>query len=80
MNYEIKPGNGTIFKNNKTSDKQPEYKGIIKTPEGKELEIALWVKEGKSGKFFSVKVQEPYSAEEPTKEPVERDDNDDLPF
>ena len=52
-----------IFKNNKKEkDTQPEYKGTVNV-DGKEYEISLWVKEGKNGKFFSGKIQEPYTKE-----------------
>jgi len=53
-----------IFKNNKKEkDTQPEYKGTVNV-DGKEYEISLWVKEGKNGKFFSGKIQEPYKKED----------------
>ena len=52
-----------IFKNNKRQkDTHPEYTGKINV-EGKEYDISLWVKEGKNGKFFSGKIQEPYTKE-----------------
>lgn len=78
MAYELKDGQGTIFKNNKTSDNQPDYRGVIKTPKGEELEIALWVRDGTKGKYFSAKVQEPRRAEESQSESNEPED--DLPF
>jgi hypothetical protein len=76
---ENKTNTGAIFKNDKkTSDKQPDYKGKVNV-NGKEMEVALWLKEGKAGKFFSASFSEPYVA------PVERfpigDSIDDsLPF
>lgn len=61
MAYELKPGQGSIFKNDKkTQDNHPEYRGTIKTPDGKEWEVSLWVKEGQKGKFFSANFKEPY--------------------
>jgi uncharacterized protein (DUF736 family) len=49
-----------IFKNNKKeNEKHPDYRGTINV-DGKELEISLWIKEGKAGKFFSGKIKEPY--------------------
>lgn len=80
MAYEIKNGQGNIFKNKKESDNHPDYKGRIKTPEGKEYDIALWVKEGQKGKFFSVKTQEPYVSQSGSQEPSETENSDDLPF
>lgn len=62
--FEIKPNTGNIFKNDKKgNDKAPDYKGTVNI-EGKELEIALWVKEGKKGKYFSVAFKEPYKKKE----------------
>lgn len=61
MAYEIKPGQGTIFKNSrKEKDTHPEYTGRIKTPDGEEWDLSLWVKKGNKGSFFSVSVKEPY--------------------
>jgi len=60
-NYETKPGNGTIWRNqNKTEgSNQPDYDGKIKLLTGEEMKIALWVKDGQNGKFFSAKLSEP---------------------
>lgn len=49
---------GVLFKNESPNEKAPAYKGKINV-DGKEYELAAWVKEGKSGKFLSLKVQEP---------------------
>ena len=78
-NYEQKPNTGVIFKNEKKSDKAPEYRGKINV-DGKDYEISLWVKEGKNGKFFSAQVQEPYN--KPSNSPSKPVENaaDDLPF
>jgi uncharacterized protein (DUF736 family) len=49
-----------IFKNNKKeNEKHPDYRGTINV-DGRELEISLWIKDGKAGKFFSGKIKEPY--------------------
>ena len=68
-----------IFKNNKRQkDTHPEYTGKINV-EGKEYDISLWVKEGKNGKFFSGKIQEPYNKE--LKSFSEKiNDSNDIPF
>jgi len=61
MAYEIKPGTATVFANKqKTNERYPDFRGQMMTPQGELLEIALWWKEGKSGKFLSGKVQAPY--------------------
>ena len=56
---ETKNNSGAIFKNNKVKDSQPDYRGKI-VVENKEYEIALWLKEAKTGvKYFSASLQEP---------------------
>ena len=54
---------GTLFKNDMEgkSEKFPPYGGSINV-EGVEYWISAWVKEGKSGKFFSGKMSEPYES------------------
>lgn len=84
MAYDQKPNTGAIFKNDKKgNEKAPDYRGSINV-DGKDLEIALWVKDSQKGeKFFSAKIQEKkakgeYNAKvksEVTPEPI-----DDLPF
>ena len=59
MAYEMKPGQGSIFKNDKkTEDKHPDYKGSLMTPDGQECWVSVWVKrpEGKQP-FFSLSIQ-----------------------
>ena len=76
--YEHQNGNGSLFKNiNKTSDNQPEYSGTIKLQDGSEQQIAAWVKDGAKGKFFSLKLSDPYVKQEAA--PV-AESGDDLPF
>ena len=59
MSYD-NTNTAVIFKNNKKeNEKHPDYRGTINV-DGKELEISLWIKEGKAGKFFSGKIKEPY--------------------
>jgi hypothetical protein len=74
---ENKTNTGAIFKNtNKSKETHPDYKGKVNV-NGKEMEVALWVKQGKNGSFFSASFSEPYVA--PTQsQPIET--NDDLPF
>jgi len=83
MAFELRNGQGTIFKNKyKNSDNHPDYRGEFKTPDGELLEIALWVKEGKNGKFFSASVQEPRERSAPKDYAPGADDNTDgdVPF
>ncbi len=71
-----------IFKNNKkTEEKQPDYTGSINV-EGKDYSVSLWIKEGKAGKFFSGKIQEPFKKETELKSFSEKvsKDSSGLPF
>jgi uncharacterized protein (DUF736 family) len=78
MSYEHKNGNGSLFKNtNKTSENQPDYSGSIKLQDGTNQQIAAWVKEGAKGKFFSIKLSDPYVKPETAQV---ADASDDLPF
>jgi uncharacterized protein (DUF736 family) len=74
---ENKPNSGAIFKNDKkTSANQPDYRGKVNV-NGKEMEIALWVRTSSAGNsYFSASFSEPYVA--PQTQPVVS--NDDLPF
>ena len=79
MDYD-NTNSGVLFKNESDNDKAPTYKGKINV-DGKEYELAAWVREAKSGKgkFLSLKVQEPRAKGE--KKPVTFDDIDsDVPF
>jgi hypothetical protein len=75
--FKQKPGFGSIFKNDyKNSDNQPDYKGKILLKDGTEQQIALWIKEGANGKFFSAALSDIYVKVDTTND----DDNNDLPF
>ena len=59
MAYEQKPGQGSLFKNDKkTEDKHPDYKGSLMTPDGVECWVSAWVKrpEGRDP-FMSMSIQ-----------------------
>lgn len=59
MAFEHRENFGTLFKNDrKNGEKHPDYKGQINV-NGQLLDIAAWIKEGKKGKFLSLKVSEP---------------------
>lgn len=54
MAYEQKPGEFALFKNDKGDNpKRPDYRGDGLDLNGKPVEIACWLKEGKKGKFMS---------------------------
>jgi len=49
-----------LFKNDKTKDSQPDYTGNITLEGGKEMRMACWIRESKSGlKFLSGRLTEP---------------------
>ncbi len=78
---ETKNNSGAIFKNNKTKDTQPDYRGTVKVND-KEMDISLWVKESAKGtKYFSASFQEPFT-KPTTTEPNVKINNieNDLPF
>jgi uncharacterized protein (DUF736 family) len=81
---ENKINTGAIFKNTKKSTAmQPDYRGVINC-DGKEKEIALWVKESKSGmKYFSASLSDPFQKTTESTAPAEspfKESEDDLPF
>jgi uncharacterized protein (DUF736 family) len=77
---EQKQNTGAIFKNEKKADqKHPDYRGKINIY-GKDMEIALWIRESQSGlKYFSAALSEPYNPEQTQSVSVQNND-DDLPF
>ena len=68
---------GVLFKNQSENEKAPAYKGKINV-DGKDYELAAWIREGKSGKFMSLKVQEPRQKQAPQK--GFNDMEDDVPW
>jgi len=59
MAYEMKPGQGSIFRNEKkTTDTHPDYKGSAMLPDGTECWISGWIKrpDGKTP-FISLSIQ-----------------------
>jgi uncharacterized protein (DUF736 family) len=77
---ETKKNTGAIFKNDKKQGNQPDYRGKVNV-NGKEMEIALWLKESSKGtKYFSCSFSEPYANEKPKQVHTQIIDEDDLPF
>jgi len=73
---------GVLFREtDKKSEKAPDYKGKLNV-NGKELEIAGWLRESKNGnKFLSLKVQEPRQKPDAKAAPPKVEDFDDaIPF
>jgi hypothetical protein len=76
MEYD-NTNSGVLFKNQSENEKAPAYKGKINV-DGKDYELAAWIREGKSGKFLSLKVQEPRQKQAPQKD--FDDIGDDVPW
>ena len=89
-NYEMRPGNGSIFKNTKKEkETHPDYRGTFKHLDGNDYEISLWVKKSAAGNsYFSVAVKEPYKKDfvdatvdhANSKNDLLNEDDNDLPF
>lgn len=63
MSYD-NTNSGAIFKNEKTKETQPDYKGKLNV-NGKDFDVSGWIKTSKEGKsFLSLKIQEPYKKDE----------------
>lgn len=76
--FEHRNGSGTLFPNDyKEASNHPDYKGELKTPEGKVYEVAGWVKQGQKGDFISLNIQEPYVKKESGNDIP---DNNNFPF
>ncbi len=77
MPYEMKDMSGSLFREQeKKSEKSPDYTGKVKI-EGKELRLAGWIKQTKSGDtYLSLAVSEPREGGAPRPKPS----NDDIPF
>lgn len=57
MAYEHKDGQGSLFKNDKKTGNQPDYRGTAKI-DGKDKRMSAWIKDSKNGKFLSVSFQD----------------------
>lgn len=81
MAYEMKEGEITVFENQKSSDKQPDYKGSLMI-NGQLKDVALWRKESANGSIrWSGTVKEPYKkTEQRSEQQPSKEDNSDLPF
>ena len=58
MAYELQDGQGTLFKNEKQNDKQPDYRGQCKI-DGRLLDMAGWLKQGKKVKYMFLVITPP---------------------
>lgn len=52
---------GVLFKNDKKgNDKAPDYTGSFTNENNEKMDLAAWIRDGKKGKFLSVKVSEKF--------------------
>lgn len=74
---------GALFRNDrKTQDNHPTHTGSINV-DGKDYWLSAWVKDGKSGKFFSLSVKAKDAQPQQAKsQPAQQDDafDQDIPF
>jgi hypothetical protein len=81
MSYEKRDNSGTLGKNDRREkDTHPTHAGKC-VIEGKEFWISAWVKEGPSGKFFSLAFKpKEVKAQEQQRSQPEEEFSDDIPF
>ena len=56
MAYELRDGQGSIFPNNKKSEKHPDFRGEMKI-DGVVYEVSAWRKAYSKGEFLSLNVK-----------------------
>lgn len=78
MAYEMKDNSGSLFREqDKKSEKSPDYTGKVKI-DGKELRIAGWIKQSKSGdSYLSLAISEPRDGGNANRKPAA---DHDIPF
>ena len=53
MAYEMRPGSGSLFKNDKkTTDKHPSLKGKVMLPDGTTHWVSAWTKKTQAGETW----------------------------
>jgi len=81
MAYEQKPGDFTLFKNDKEgNDKRPDYTGNGIALDGTRIKISAWIKQGKTAKFMSCRMQEMTHGEPAQHKAPAKKSDEDLPF
>ena len=80
MAYEMRPGSGSLFKNDKrTEEKHPNAKGKIMLPNGEVRWISAWTKTTSAGeKWQSLSLGDLVEGGQP--KPVVVLSDDDIPF
>lgn len=80
MAYEMRPGKGSLFRNeNRTEEKQPNAKGMIMLPNGEVRWISAWTGVTRAGeKWQSLSIGDLVQGGQPQPAVVQSDD--DIPF
>lgn len=83
MAWEQREGSGAMFRNDKQgNEKAPDYKGDALF-EGKKVQLAGWIREGKNGKFMSIKIEaarQPNRASDNERAQAKGEMADDIPW
>lgn len=83
MAFELKDGQGTLFRNDKEGNEaRPDYRGEVKLS-GTVYRVSGWLKEGKNGKWMSLSVDAkpgPASQYAPPPPARQHSVDDDIPF
>jgi hypothetical protein len=83
MAYEMRPGQGSLFKNDKkTDERHPSLKGKVMLPNGEVRWISGWTKATAAGeKWISLSVGDlVQGGGQPQAKPVVVESDDDIPF
>lgn len=74
-------GHGYLGRDKSASGNQPGHTGKL-TIDGVEYKLAAWIKQGKYGRYFSLKAQRVEPKPPPEPEPADMPDdlNDEIPF
>lgn len=80
MTFELRDGQGTLFKNDKKgNEKAPDYRGEAKIS-GEIWRVAGWLKDGKKGKWMSLQLEPPGDAPSDRRENARPTAGEDIPF
>ena len=80
MAFELKPGQGSLFKNDsKQGDNSPDYKGSINV-NGEEFWLNAWIKTSKKGTKFMSLSTKPKVEKPDRSRPLREQLNDEIQF
>lgn len=85
--FQWNDGKGGLFQNNKEKPNQPDYRGELTTPDGDQLVVSGWKKQGKKGPWLSLSVEKKGNWQDSASTPSGRQDppaggsaESDIPF